>query len=115
MAFDFAVERGIGDAIHGGGVTQFLEEWCLIIETCCDAEGHVLIERWDDAQRDARADDRLLVEVPMAESDTIIQCEQGGGYLAFPILIAFISPHAEAVSVLDIGLDTVGFQFIFCP
>ena len=47
---DLLVEVGVGDAVHGRGISQLLEEWRLIVQAGGKAEGRVLAVGRDDAQ-----------------------------------------------------------------
>ena len=53
LALDLLVQRGIGDAVDGRRVAQLLVERSLVVETCSQSHGDILIPRGDDAERHA--------------------------------------------------------------
>ena len=103
LALDFLVQCGVCHAVHRCGVTQFFEEWCLIVESGSKAEGDVVVECRNDAERHSRAHDRLLVEVPIAEADAIVEREE-----------RVLSRTCEAPRVLQVSFYAVGFQLVSC-
>ena len=109
LTLDLLVERCDGHSIDGGCISQLLEEWSLIIESCRKAERRVLVVCRNDGERDARAQDGFPVEVPMAQAKTIVQ-----GIERLPDIASLgrISSAREAVSVLQIGFYAVGVQFV---
>ena len=50
LALDFVVERHDGLAVDGRRVAHLLEERCLVVESCGEAERHVLVEGRRDGQ-----------------------------------------------------------------
>ena len=75
LAFDVAVECGIGHPAHGRRVAQFLEERRLIVQSRGQPDGHLVAESRYDAQREARTHDGLAVEVPVAHAHAVVECE----------------------------------------
>ena len=109
LTLDLLVERCDGHSIDGGCISQLLEKWSLIIESCRKAERRVLVACRNDGERDARAQDGFPVEVPMAQTKTIVQCIERLPGIA---RLGRISSASKSVSVLQIGFYAVGIQFV---
>ena len=76
LALNLLVQRGVGDAVDGCGVAEFLEEWCLVVKSCGESECDILVECWHYAERYSRTYDALAVEVPMGEAHSVVQGEE---------------------------------------
>ena len=100
---DLFIECGIGDAVDRRCIAQFLEEWCLIVESGCKSQCGVLAIGRDNTERDTRTEESFLVEAPMAHAHTIVQCE-----------MAMSSLTRETIGILQIGFHTVGIEGISC-
>ena len=77
---------------------QFLIEGRLVIESCGQTEGQILVEVRDKSQRNARTEDKFLIETPIAPAHASRQAKQS--------LL-----DAELEIVLQIGRETRAFQF----
>ena len=109
LTLDLPVERGDGYSIDARGISQLLEERCLIIKSCSETERRVLMVCRNDSEGDAWAQDGFPIEVPMAQTKTIVQC-----IACLPDIarLGRISSASEMVSVLKIGFYAVGIQLV---
>ena len=107
LTLDLLVERCHGDAVDGGCISKFLEEWSLIVEACRKAERGVLVVSWNDGEGDTRTEDGFLIEVPVAHAHTIVQ-----GVMGLTMSRAVGCATRKSVSILNVCLYTVGVQLV---
>ena len=100
LALDLLVQRDDSLSVDCRRVAQFLVERCLVVKTCRQTEGDVLVEGRDSRQRDTWRHDGLLVVAPVGQSQAIVQCE-------VPRLFALA---LESVGILQISLDAGALQ-----
>ena len=83
-------------SVNGGCIAKLFVEWCLIIETCSQSEGDVLIPGRYHGQRGSWRHDSLLVVAPISQTKTVVQCPKCG-------LPFFAASGLPAIGVLDIS------------
>ena len=100
LALDLLVQRDDGLSVDCRRVAQFLVERCLVVKTCRQTKGDILVEGRDSRQRDTWRHDGLLVVAPVGQTHAVVQCEIPG----------FLALALESVGVLQISLNARALQ-----
>ena len=102
LTLNLLIQRDDGLAVDGRRVAQFLIEWCLIVESCCQSEGHILVPRRYSGQRYAGRHDGLLVIAPVGHAHTVVQRQ----------IPRFLALGLQPIGVLQVALDACGAHLV---